>query len=257
MDGGRWPFALPGGQESGGGGMNEAKTVNLLPAWYRRELLQRKRLRTYLGAMLVLGAALVVTAQVSKAHLAKVRAEHATLAGRASVVKDVTPEIEEIRGELERLGERQRACRELGPTVPVSKLAQQIFNNMSEGMSLSRLSVEVRNEAVKGTGNVGDKQNPPRYHDVAHLVVVGVAPVDAPVNAMFARLSDNVLFSDVSMTYLRREILKDYEVRRFELQMTVDLDRLSIETPESAEEPPAGGDETKAAAPAKEADHGS
>jgi hypothetical protein len=237
--------------------MSETKTVNLLPAWYRRELLQRKRLRSYLGGMLVLGAALVVTAQVSKAHLGKVRAEHATLEARAGVIKDVAPEIEDIRAELDRLGERQRACRELGPTVPVSKLAQQIFNTMTEGMSLARLSVEVRNEAFKGTGNVGDKQNPPRYHDVAHLVVVGVAPADAPVNAMFSKLSDNALFSDVSMTYLRREFLNDYEVRRFELQMTVDLDRLSIETSDSVEEPAETGSETKAETPAKEAGHGS
>ena len=236
--------------------MSDAKTVNLLPGWYRKELRQRRRLRAYLGLMLALGVALVVTAKISDGHLAKVRKEHDVVQARASVVRDMSPEISIIRGELDRLAERQRACRELGPTVPVSKLAQQIFNDMTEGMSLSRLTVEVHNEAVKGTGYVGDKQNPPRYHDVAHLVVVGVAPQDAKVNAMFTKLSDNPLFSDVSMTYLRREILRDYEVRRFELQMTVDLDRLSLETPEGKEETAPAAVDAGKIEHGKEADHG-
>jgi Tfp pilus assembly protein PilN len=216
--------------------MNSLKTVNLLPEWYRKELRQRKRLRRNLGLFVALGAVLAAGAHFSQLHLASVRAQHATLKAHAASVQDLTPVIAAMKADNDRLQDRKEACKELGAAVPMSKLMQQIFNEMPAGTAISRFSIEVKSEAIKGTGFVGDRQNPPKFHDVAHLIVVGVAKDDTQANTLFSELSKNPLFTEVTMPYLRREIVMGYEARRFELQLVMDLDRLAVETPSAIED---------------------
>jgi hypothetical protein len=123
----------------------------------------------------------------------------------------------------------------LGPGSNGDTTIQQIQNDMAPGMALSRLALDVRSEAIKGVGFVGDVKNPPKYHDVAHLTVVGVAQNDTQIAQMIGKLSANPLFADVSLNYMHKEVLREYQVRRFEIQMTMDLDRLSVESPGAAE----------------------
>lgn len=218
------------------------KTVNMLPAWYRKELQQRGRLRWHAALMISLGAVMLVWAQIAHLQILSQRDELARLDRQASVVSSLAPAIEATRADLARLDNLQLAYRELGNTVPMSSVIQQIQNDMTAGMSLSRLAIDVRNEAVKGTGFVGDTKNPPRYRDLAHLTVVGVAPSDTQIAQLIGKLSLNPLFNDVSLNFMHKEILRDYQVRRFEIQMTMDLTRLAVETP--------GSNQAEGAAPA-------
>ncbi len=77
---------------------------------------------------------------------------------------------------LKRLNNLELAYRELGNTIPMSAVIQQIQNDMTMGMALSRVTIDVRSEPVKGSGFVGDAAHPPHNHDVAHIVVVGSRP---------------------------------------------------------------------------------
>ena len=111
----------------------------------------------------------------------------------------------------------------------MSAVIQQILNDMTMGMSLSHVGIEVHAEAVKGSGILGDMLHPPRTHNVAHLVFVGVAPNDVLIAQMVGKISQNPLFSDVSLNYTHTELLVDRSIRRFEIQMSMDLDRLAVD----------------------------
>ena len=210
---------------------SNVKTINMLPGWYRQELQQTGRLRLHMGLMIALGAVILGWAQYAHLRIVSQRAELARVDRQAALVASLTPAIEATKADLARLDNLQLAYRELGNTVPMSSVIQQIQNDMTPGMSLSRMAIDVHNEAVKGTGFVGDTKNPPRYRDLAHLVVVGVAPSDTQIAQFIGKLSTNPLFSDVSLNFMHKEILRDYQVRRFEIQMTMDLTRLAVETP--------------------------
>ena len=116
----------------------------------------------------------------------------------------------------------------------MSEVIQQLQNDMTPGVALSNVSIEVRPEPVKGSGFVGDPKNPPRYHDVAHLTVVGISPNDQQITQLVEKVSKNALFSDVSLNYTRTGTLQGYTVRRFEFQLSMDLERLSMVDPDPA-----------------------
>ena len=47
--------------------------------------------------------------------------------------------------------------------------------------------------------------------------------------SLVGKISQNRLFSDVSLNYTHTELLADRSIRRFEIQMTMDLDRLAVD----------------------------
>jgi hypothetical protein len=125
------------------------------------------------------------------------------------------------------------AYRELGKTIPMSAVIQQLQNDMGKGMALSHVSIEVRPDPVKGSGFVGDLRNPPRYHDVAYLGVEGLAPDDQLIYHLIEKLSSNPLFADVTLDYVRTGTMQGFMVRRFEIKMKMDLERLTTEDPDA------------------------
>ena len=179
--------------------------------------------------------------------------EPLTVAGVEALVQqtkeigDPQDQLQKDIAELKRLENMQVAYRELGNTVPMSAVIQQIQNNMTEGMALSHVSVDVHSEALKGSPFVGAK-SAPRLHEVAHLTVVGIASNDVHIAQLIGKLSGNPLFTDVSLNYTRTEILRDYSVRRFEIQMQMDLDPLAAEDPDAS---PAAPSTQPATAPAR------
>jgi hypothetical protein len=207
------------------------KTVNLLPDWYLNEHRQKKRLALHFALMLALGGAMLTWHMMGRNETTRLLAQRDQLARQAATLVDPTADIAKAEAEKRRLENLQVAFRELGNTIPMSAVVQQVINDMTTGMSLSRVVVEVRQQAVKGSGFVGDVKNPPKYHDVAYLTVVGVAPNDVQIAQLIGKISSNVLFNDVSLNYTRTELLRDYNVRRFEIQMNMDLERLTSEDP--------------------------
>ena len=106
-------------------------------------------------------------------------------------------------------------------------------------MALSRVYLEVRPDPIKGSG-LADSQKPTRLHDVAYLSVEGIAPNDVQITKFWEKLATNPLFSDVNLDFTRAGTLQTYVVRRFELKMKMDLERLTTENPD--EGPNAAGD---------------
>lgn len=207
------------------------KLVNLLPEWYLQQRRQKRAVRMHVALMIALGAVMLAWHLLGAGRHAQLAGVRDELAHRAALVGNLSEDIRKTDLELRRLKNLQLAYRELGRTIPMSAVVQQIQNDMTHGMALSRVSIDVRPEPVKGGGFVGDLKSPPRYHDVAHITVVGVAPNDVQIAQLIGKVSSNALFADVSLNYTRTEILDESSVRRFEIQMTLDLDRLPAEDP--------------------------
>ena len=91
----------------------------------------------------------------------------------------------------------------------------------------------MRPDPVKGSGNVGDVRNPPKYHDVAYLTVEGIAPNDGQITHLIGKLSTNPLFADITLDYIRVGTLNTFLVTRFEIKTKMDLDRLTNEDPDA------------------------
>jgi hypothetical protein len=203
------------------------KTVNLLPGWYLDQQQQKRNLRVHVAVMVVLGLSAVGFTFFARQHIAGLAAERSALANKVKEVGDADAKLQVQQTELKRLNNLELAYRELGNTVPMSAVIQQIQNDMTTGMALSSVLIDVHSEPVKGSGFVGDTKHPPRNHDVAHLVVVGVAPDAAPIAQLIGKLATNPLFADtVSLNYEHTELLNEHSVRRFEIQMEMDLERL-------------------------------
>jgi hypothetical protein len=203
------------------------KTANLLPAWYLQQQRRQRYFRLHIGAMVLLGAAMIAASVYGRERLAVIEHQRDALAAQSANVPDPEPALRHEQADLQRLEDLRQARKELGNTVPMSAVIQQLQNDMTDGMALSNVSVDVRAEPVPGSGMIGDQRNPPRYRDVAHLSVIGIAPVDKMITTFIDRLSKNPLFTDVALDYTRSAQLQGYGVRKFEIQLSMDLDKLS------------------------------
>jgi Tfp pilus assembly protein PilN len=209
------------------------KTVNLLPGWYRQQQRRQKNMRFHAGAMLLLGAAMVGATVFGRQQLAAQNHRRDALAATLQKICDPAVPLRQAKADLQRLEEVRLARQELGNTIPMSAVIQQLQNAMTRGMALSSVNVEVRPEPVRGSGVVGDLKNPPRYHDVAHLSVTGIAPDEGKIAAFIDNVARNPLFADVMLDYTRTGELQRYPVRRFEIQLRMDLERLTSVAPDS------------------------
>ncbi|MCL2640551.1 MAG: hypothetical protein FWD53_06885 [Phycisphaerales bacterium] len=195
------------------------KTINLLPDWYRRQQRQKKRLRLHLIAMILLGVGMLAGIGIGRSILHVAEAHRLELAARLENANDPEEKLQKRLTELERLKNLQATYRELGNTIPMSAVIQQIQNDMTTGMALSRVEIQIRSE---------------KTNEIAHLNVVGVAPNDVQIAQLIGKLTSNPLFSEVALNYTRTETLRNCLVRRFEIQMQMDLDALAEEEPENA-----------------------
>ncbi len=218
------------------------KTVNLLPGWYRQQQRRQMRLHVHAGAMILLGAAMIGLTMAGRRQLAAANQRRDTLAATLQQYRDPAPQLQQAKADLQRLEDLRLARQELGNTIPMSAVIQQLQNGMTRGMAFSNVSVEVRPEPLRGSGVVGDPKNPPRYHDVAHLSITGIAPDESRIAAFIDHISRNPLFADVMLNYTRTGELQHYPVRRFEIQLSMDLERLTSVAPDSLAAAPEGGD---------------
>ena len=209
------------------------KTINLLPSWYLEQRRYQKNVRLQVGAMVLLGAAMFGITLLARQHLAAMQVQSAKLAEQLSHIGDPGAELQRQQQSMRRLEELKLAHRELGKPIPYSKVIQQVQNAMTPGMALSNVGIDVRSDPVKGSGFVGDSHNPPRYHDTARISIVGIAPRNEQISQLLGKVSTNPLFTDVTLDYTRAGTLEGYSVLKFEIQMSMDLERLTSQDPDA------------------------
>lgn len=204
------------------------KRVNLLPAWYIKQQHERSRLRVRFTLLLCGVLTLVAWIGFQKSHVASLERHHAALLSQLHELRHVDEDLAAARTELNKAEILRAAYRELGPTVPMSALLQQIQNDLEPGMMLSKVSIDIRDESPRQNGPI-DPKSRPKPRPIARLTAIGFAPSDVQIATVIGRYSENPLLSEVTLNYSRPEIVKDYSARRFEIQMIVDLSRLHSE----------------------------
>jgi hypothetical protein len=207
------------------------KAINLLPQWYLQTYRDRRVLQIRAALLIAMAASMTAWTLLSRGRIGTLSAERDLMRHQAGVVGRLDRRVEDVRAEVQRLDRLELAYHELGATIPMSAVLRQIQNDMTPGMALSHTTVDVRSEAVRGSGFIGDPANPPKYQNIARLTVVGIGPNDMQISQLIDKLSKNALFSEVTLNYTRTELLKDYNVRRFEIQLQINLDRLEAEDP--------------------------
>ena len=205
------------------------KTVNLLPQWYVLRLHRQKILRVHVVVMILLGVGLYGATWLGRQMLAADVQRRDQFAAQLGLVPNPERQLRQAQADLRRLEELRLARKELGNTVPMSAVIQQLRNEMTPGMALSSVNIDVRSEPVKGSGFVGDPHNPPKYRDVAHLTILGIAPNDRQITQFIEEISGNPLFAGVTLDFTRTVRLQEYSVRKFEIQLDMDLERLTME----------------------------
>jgi Tfp pilus assembly protein PilN len=218
------------------------KTINLLPEWYRQQQRRQGNMRLHAVVMVVLGGLMVAANYFGRRELATMNQRRDALAATFRAIPDPSAQLAQIKTDLHRLEDLRLARQESGNTIPMSAVVQQLQNDMTKGMALSNVSLEVRPEPIRGAGVVGDLKNPPRYHDVAHLSVVGIAPNDVQIARYIDCISKNPLFTDVTLDYTRTGEQQRRTVRKFDIQLNMDLERLTPVAPDAlAAAPTAAG----------------
>ncbi|HVT82213.1 MAG TPA: hypothetical protein VHM90_16340 [Phycisphaerae bacterium] len=218
------------------------KTVNLLPGWYLRQRRQERNIKLHVIAMLAIGGLMAGLSLLGRQQVNRLNAEKAQLEARLDMTPNPANDLQRVTIDLKRLQDLQQARQELGNTVPMSCVIQQLQNAMVPGMALTSVAIDVQPLPVKGSGVVGDQRNPPRYHEVAHVVIGGIAVEDRHIAALVRELTNNRLFTDVSQDYIRGGSLQNYSVRKFEIQLSMDLEKLAMQANETtAAEPVASG----------------
>ena len=204
------------------------KRVNLLPAWYIKQQHERSRLRVRITLLVCGMLTLAAWVGFQKSHLASLERRQALLTSQLQELHHVDADLAAAKAELSKAEMLRAAYRELGPTVPMSALLQQIQNDLEPGMMLSRVGIDVRDESPRQVGPV-DVKTRPKPRPVAHITAVGFAPNDVLIANVIGRYSSNPLLSEVTLNYSRPELVQEYAVRRFEIQMIIDLSRLNAE----------------------------
>ena len=207
------------------------KKVNLLPVWYTQRQRERQMLRTRILMLICLGVMMVAWKVSSNARLAHLETLATELREQREIVRNEAADVHERQAYNAHLEKRAAAYRELGHPAPVHELLQQIENELLPGMALTDVTMDVRQDPIQGAGNVGDRQNPPRYRQVATFCIEGIAPRDEQVAQMVDRLTHNPVFTDVNMNYTRGDVLRGFAVRRFQIRLSVDLERLPAGDP--------------------------
>jgi len=209
------------------------KKVNLLPRWYIHERRDRRLFRTRLFLICCMAAVMIVWKIGDDQYLAKLAATAGELHEQQAIVGNLATELSDRRTFNTKLKQLAADYRELGQPAPSFELLQQIHNELTPGMALTAVAMDIKKDPVAGSGNVGDKSNPPRYRHTAVFRIDGIAPDDQVIAQMVDRLTHNPLFLDVSMNFTKPDVLRGVVIRRFQIRLSVDLERIPIGDPDA------------------------
>lgn len=203
--------------------------VNLLPDWYLTQQKQKRLLVWRLALLSLVALAMLGWTASEQTRVAALELQdQALIATPDPGATHLQPLQAQRESQIRFLLNQQLAYHDVGNTIPMSAVIQQVINNLTPGMALSRSAIDVRSEPYKNSNETAGSGTPTvKFHEVAHYVFVGVAPNDLVIAQLIDRLQKNPLMADLTLNYTRSEILREASVRRFEIHLSIDLERLS------------------------------
>lgn len=202
------------------------REMEFLPSWYR--VVRRQRIAVIVQAWATVGllVVLLVTTGLSKFRLINARAELSNVRQQMAVTQKDLDELESMKQLQRRWSEQGEVLAKLGVSVESTRLMGLLAQATPESIALIGLNLQTEEkvETVKSVAAArAMKDKEPSIDRKLRVRVQGVAPSDAEVADLMAKLGAVVFLEDVSMSYSKDADQNGRAVRQFEVTFAMDL----------------------------------
>jgi len=202
------------------------REMEFLPSWYR--VVRRQRIAVIVQAWATVGllVVLLVTTGLSKFRLINSKAELSNVRQQMAVTQKDLDELESMKQLQRRWSEQGEVLAKLGVSVESTRLMGLLAQATPESIALIGLNLQTEEkvETVKSVAAArAMKDKEPSIDRKLRVRVQGVAPSDAEVADLMAKLGAVVFLEDVSMSYSKDADQNGRAVRQFEVTFAMDL----------------------------------
>lgn len=211
--------------------------INFVPDDYVQQRRASRANVLYLMLLIAMLGAIGITFGFIKIRQRSVQAELTQLNNRMAQAQQQIAQLEELKTKSKTMMKTMVMTAELLEPVPRSIILASLTNNLPSGVSLLDFSLKedeskvVRpSSAKKASGSRYTKTNAAAAADeppktvITDLQIKGLAPSDIQVAAFIARLSDAVLFDEVSLVESKEVEIEKIKYREFQLKAVIRSD---------------------------------
>lgn len=200
--------------------------MEFLPAWYA--VVRRRRILVIAQAWATVGLllALLIWMGIGRFRVLSSRRELADLTAQMQRTQQDLNELNNANQLKRRWTEQGEVLTKLGVSVESTRLMGLLAQSTPESVALIGLNLQTEEKpsqvrTVAAARNISDKE--PMIDRKLRIRVQGIAPSDAEVADLMAKLAAISFLQDVSMSYSKDSDQSGRMVREFEVTFTMDL----------------------------------
>ena len=210
-------------------------TINFVPDDYVQQRRASRANVLYLMLLMAMLGAIGITFGFIKIRQRTVQAELAQLNNRMAEAQQQIAQLEELKTKSKTMMKTMVMTAELLEPVPRSIILASLTNNLPSGVSLLDFGLEEKETQVykvsaqktgsrynKSTANATASE--PQKTVVTTLLIKGIAPSDIQVAGFISRLSDAILFDEVSLVESKEIEIEKIKYREFRLKAIIQPD---------------------------------
>jgi len=200
--------------------------MEFLPAWYRAGRRRRVAVVVQAWGTVALMLVLLIYTGVSRYRLIASRNELGELRRDMAVTQKDLDELNTMKHLQRRWTEQGEVLSKLGVSVESTRLMSLLAQSTPESVALIGLNLQTEEkvEAIKSVAAARAlKDKEPPINRKLRVSVQGVAPSDAEVADLMAKLGAVTFLDDVSMSYSKDADQNGRAVRQFEVTFAMDL----------------------------------
>ena len=207
-------------------------TINFVPDDYVQQRQASRANVLYLMLLMAMLGAIGITFGFIKIRQRTVQAELAQLNNRMAEAQQQIAQLEELKTKSKTMMKTMVMTAELLEPVPRSIILASLTNNLPSGVSLLDFGLEEKETQVykvsaqktgsrynKSTANATASE--PQKTVVTTLLIKGIAPSDIQVAGFISRLSDAILFDEVSLVESKEIEIEKIKYREFRLKAVI------------------------------------
>jgi len=210
-------------------------TINFVPDDYVQQRRASRANVLYLMLLMAMLGAIGITFGFIKIRQRTVQAELAQLNNRMAEAQQQIAQLEELKTKSKTMMKTMVMTAELLEPVPRSIILASLTNNLPSGVSLLDFGLEEKETQVykvsaqktgsrynKSTANATASE--PQKTVTTTLLIKGIAPSDIQVAGFISRLSDAILFDEVSLVESKEIEIEKIKYREFRLKAVIQPD---------------------------------
>jgi Tfp pilus assembly protein PilN len=209
--------------------------INFVPDDYVQQRRASRSNVLYLMLLLAMLGAIGITFGFIKMRQRTVQTKLAQLNSRMAEAQQQIAQLEELKTKSKTMMTTMVMTAELLEPVPRSIILASLINNLPSGVSLldfglKEKEIQVYTSSAAKTGSRYNKSNAtpaasePQKKVTTDLQIKGIAPSDIQVAGFISRLSDAILFDDVSLVESKEIEIEKIKYREFRLRAVIRSD---------------------------------